>query len=340
MNSLGFRGTGRGLLLALLFLGGAVAAFAARFDDATKARIDGSYAVVLLANGAKSMVPLASLPAAERAQLVALAAKSPLPHGKATVVVAKEVIPVKQTIMTAKVEGALETVQLCPPNAFRDQIGATCMLYGRVHWLDIAGYGIDIAAIHEVTNTGNADAPYKDPRYQVALRRLIEEQKPRPLIHPLPGYEEDPFEWARGELRKGRPLLAAFPKEIWQALPPGFVAQRPWSGGDIGHQVVVNGFTWNKETKQGTFHIVNSWNDLPEFDLKTEMAGSGAMIVQASMSPRGEAKAETVKETVKAITLIRTAGKTNLYEVETNLGKRRIAAVSETAARALVEDAQ
>ena len=43
------------------------------------------------------------------------------------------------------------------------------------------------------------------------------------VIHRLPPQVE-PFEGARDELRKGRPLLAAFPCEIWQALPPGFIA--------------------------------------------------------------------------------------------------------------------
>jgi hypothetical protein len=315
-------------------------AAAPRFSDAVKARIDGSYAVVQLANGAKTMVPLASLTPAERERLTALASESPLSHGKSAVVVAKDTVPVKQTIQTAKVEGPLETVQLCPPNVFRDQLGATCMLYGRVHWLDIAGFGVDVAAIYKVSNAVDPEKPYADPRYHAAMQDLIEHQKPRALVHVLPGYEEDPFEWARGELRKGRPLLAAFPKEIWQALPPGFIAQHPWNGGSVGHQVVINGFTWNKETRSGTFHIINSWNELPEFDLKTESAGGGAMVVEASLSPRGEVPPPSEKEVVKSVTFLRTAGSTNLYEVETNLGKRKIAAVSEAAARALAEQAQ
>lgn len=105
----------------------------------------------------------------------------------------------------------------------------------------------------------------------------------------MPATVDDPFEWARGELRKGRPLLAAFPREIWQALPPGFIAAHPWGGGNVGHQIVVNGFTWNSETKQGTFHIINSWAELPEFDLKTEAAKGGALVISYSMLPKGEA---------------------------------------------------
>lgn len=303
-----------------------------------QARIEGSYAIVVTASGAKTMVPMASLSAEERARLATLAAAKPLARGKSTVAVAKE--PVRQTIATAKTESGLETVQLCPPNVFRNQIGATCILYGRIHWLDIAGYGTDVAAIYEVSNAVDSEKPYLDPRYHQAMQDLIRKQKPRALIHPLPGYEEDAFEWARGELRRGRPLLAAFPKEIWQALPPGFIAQHPWNGGSVGHQVVINGFTWNKETKTGTFHIINSWQELAEFDLKTEAAGGGAMVVEASLSPRGEEPEATLREVVKSITFLRAAGTTNLYEVETNRGKRKIAAASEDAVRALIEDAQ
>ena len=59
------------------------------------------------------------------------------------------------------------------------------------------------------------------------------------------------------------------------------------------------------------------------------------------MSPKGEAApAATVKEVVLTITFLRAVGKTNLYEVKTNLGTKKIAAVSEEAARSLIEDAK
>ena len=77
-----------------------------------------------------------------------------------------------------------------------------------------------------------------------------------------------------------------------------------------------------------------------EFDLKTEAAQGGALVIEQSLSPRGEMPAPTAKEVVKTITFLRVAGKTNLYEVETNLGKRRVAATSEDGARALVENAK
>lgn len=159
--------------------------------------------------------------------------------------------------------------------------------------------------------------------------------KPRPQFHRLPP-QADPFAWARDELRKGRPVLASFPREVWQDLPPGFIAAHPWSGGDVGHQVVINGFTWNRDTQQGTFHIINSWKELPEFDLKTE-AAEGAMLVETSLSPKGEQQEEAAKVTVIGITLLSTMGKTNLYRVTTSDGIRKVAAPDEVAARQMVE---
>ncbi len=327
------------LLLGIGLLPAAEAgAESARFHDAVKARIEKGYAVVQFADGTKTMVPVASLPEEDRAFLTALSRENPLAHGKSEVVVAKETFVVKKTIQVATVVGPLETVQLCPPSVPRNQLGATCMLYGRVHWLDIAGYPLDNASIYRISNNVSPDQPWSDPRYYQGLSALTSTGKPPPLIHNLPPQEEDPFEWARGELRQGRPLLAAFPKEIWQALPPGFVAAHPWNGGSVGHQIVINGFTWNRETKQGTFHIINSWEELFEFDLKTEAAQGGALVIEQSLSPRGELPAPTAKEVVKSVTFLRAAGKTNLYEVETNLGKRKVAAVSEEGARALVEN--
>jgi hypothetical protein len=122
---------------------------------------------------------------------------------------------------------------------------------------------------------------------------------------------------------------------VWQDLPPGFVGKHPWNGGNVGHQVVINGFTWNRATHEGTFHIVNSWSELPEFDLKTE-AARGAMEVEQSLSPKGEAREETAKVQVTKVVLIRAVGKLNLYEVQTNNGVERVATSDENAARAMV----
>jgi hypothetical protein len=331
------------LLSAILLLGvGQAMAVSARYQEAVKARIQGDYAIVVFADGSKSLVPVSSLSPDDLAWLTALGSRSPLAHGNSKVTVVKETdeVKVKKTIETSKIEGPLETVQLCQPNVIQNQIGGTCMMYARVHWLDIAGYYVKPGDIYKVINVVSPDNPWSDPRYIEGLQSILTGFKPAPVFHDLPGSADDPFAWARDELRKGRPILAAFPHEIWQALPSGFVAAHPWNGGPVGHQIVINGFTWNKATKQGTFHIINSWAELPQFDLTTEAAQDGVLVIEQSLSPIGEAKVETAKEVVQNVTLIKALGTTNLYEVQTNLGSRRVAAQDEAAARATVEDGQ
>jgi hypothetical protein len=334
------------LLSFLLMIGLAAKAFPAvspEYQTATQARISGSYVMLVQADGSKSMVPLKSLNDEDREWLVALSRNNPL-VGKGTVAVVAASTPssgpkVKKTIETSTIQGALETVRLCPPNLMRDQIGGTCMLYARIHWLDIAGYYTQTPEIYKIINLAPPSAPWLAAEYRNGLVSVFTDHKPYPVIHRLPPQAE-PFDWARDELRKGRPLLAAFPREIWQALPPGFIAAHPWNGGDVGHQIVVNGFTWNKETRQGTFHIINSWAELPEFDLTTQAAGGGAMVIEASLSPMGEklqTEAASMKETVKSVRLIKTVGAMNLYEVETSHGIRRMVAANEEAVRQLAE---
>jgi hypothetical protein len=58
------------------------------------------------------------------------------------------------------------------------------------------------------------------------------------------------------------------------------------------------------------------------------------------MSPIGEIQTETVKEVVQKITFIKAVGSTNLYEVQTNLGTRKVAAPSEEQIYSLVEQSQ
>jgi hypothetical protein len=310
-------------------------AVSARFKTAAQARLEKDYVVVVFASGSRTIVPLRDLGDEDKAFLTQLAEEKPLAHGKSQVTVAKTTATLKQTIVVSKTEGTVETVQLCPPNVPRDQLGGTCMAYARVHWLDIAGYGTDLGKLYQIINAADPDHPWNNPAYHQALQDMIANNKP--VLHRMPGEILDSFEWARGELRQGRPILAALPREIWQALPPGFVAQRPWSGGSVGHQVVVNGFTWDAKAKRGTFHIINSWNELPEFDLTTEAASHGNLVFEQSMSPRGAVEQARAKTVVMSITLVRAVGKTNLYDVETNLGHRKVAAVSENAARELVE---
>lgn len=327
-------------LLALLFLVacGSVFAVSPKFQSVVKARIENGYAYLLYADGRKGMVPVASLAPDDKDWLTALCVQSPLARGNSTVVVVSEAKQVHKTIQVSKTEGTLETVQLIPPNAFRDQLDATCMLYARVHWLDIAGFYVKTVDLYKIINNSNPKTPWTDPFYLRSTYQLPALFNPRPWVHGLPP-QADPFTWARDELRKGRPVLAAFPREIWQDLPPGFIADHPWSGGSLGHQVVLNGFTWDSATRQGTFHVVNSWKELPEFDLKTE-AATGAMLVQMSVSPAGEVEPPAEPVVITKVTLLSTIGKTRLYQVDTNQGVQKVAAPDEESARDMVLSAR
>lgn len=247
----------------------------------------------------------------------------------------------KKTIEVSKIEGPLETVQLCSPNLAHDQIEATCMLYARVHWLDIAGYYIDRPTIYNIINDTPPDEPWTAPKYLKGLETIMTDFKRPPKVHRKPPGGDD-FEWARTELRRGRPLLAALPREMVEMLPAGFLASYPWSGGSVGHQIVINGFTWNAETQSGTFHVVNSWADLLEFDIDTKYATGGALIFEASLSPKGEVVTEeelaVANEFVQEVTYIKPVGGAKLFEVTTNLGVRKIIAPDAEAARGMVED--
>lgn len=310
-----------------------------QFREVTQARFEETQVVMLLANGSRSIAPLPALSPTDLAWLKKIAQDNPLARGKSSVVVVASTDPVKKTIQVAKTEGTLETVQLCPPNVIRDQIGGTCMIYARVHLLDIAGYYVNAGDIYKIINDTPPDHPWTSPRYVAGLTGIAEGFKSKPVAHRmLP--QDEPFEWARQELRKGRPILAALPREIWQALPPGFIAAHPWNGGSVGHQIVINGFTWDANTKKGTFHVINSWAELMEFDLNTDAVQNGLLIMETSLSPMGEPKTETVKETVKKVTFIKSLGSSNLYEVETNLCTRRVAAPSEDRVYSLIEQSK
>jgi hypothetical protein len=322
-------------LAALVLLSGTALAVSQKYRDASKARIENGYAVVLLADGSKTVVPVASLNEEDRDFLTKLSLESPLPRGKSVVKIVKEEVKAKPTIVVSSTVGPLETVQLVPPNVPRDQIGATCMVYARVHWLDIAGYYVDNVDIYKIINNADTDHPWKSPNFYRSMDYLVMNFKPQPIVHNW-SPKIDAFEWTRQELRKGRPVLAAFPREIWQDLPPGFVGKHPWNGGNVGHQIVINGFTWNRETHEGTFHIINSWKELPEFDLKTD-AAKGAMEVEQSLSPKGEPREAAAVAQVTKVTLIKTLGKINLYEVDTSDGVERVAAPDPATAKAMAE---
>ncbi|HVT74420.1 MAG TPA: hypothetical protein VHD61_14900 [Lacunisphaera sp.] len=314
----------------------AAAAVPPKFAGLKAARAEGSYVAVLFENGRKGMFPTVSLTEAEKQWLDEFAAAHPLAHGKSSVVTAKA--EVKATIVKQSLENGLETVQLCAPAKLRDQIGGTCMFYGRVHYLDIAGYPIEDGEIYRVINNVPKDQPYLDYHYYVGMLMLFIKQKPVPLVH-FPDGSVDPFDWARQELRKGRPVLAALPENIWLSLPADFLATHPWDGNSkVGHQVVLNGFTWNATTGKGTFHVINSWRALSEFDVPVEARKEERNIqIEQSLSPRGELPEQAAKVIAGEVTELRAVGKQKLYAVDTNLGARRVLADSPDAAKALVE---
>jgi hypothetical protein len=322
-------------MAAVFFFSCSLLAVTPKYQDAVQARIENGYAIVRLANGSKTMVPLSTLKPDDLAWLTKLSLDSPLARGNSQVQIVKEVVKPKTTIAASSVAGGLETVQLVAPNVPRDQIGATCMVYARVHWLDIAGYYVDNVDIYKIINNADSEHPWTSPSFYPSMDNLV--LKWHPLVHNW-SPKMDAFEWTRQELRKGRPVLASFPREVWQDLPPGFVGKHPWNGGNVGHQVVINGFTWNAESHEGTFHIVNSWKELPEFDLKTD-AARGAMEVEQSLSPKGEARENKAKVQVTKVILLKAIGNTNLYEVDTTNGSERVAATDEGAAKAMIEGA-
>ena len=162
-------------------------------------------------------------------------------------------------------------------------------------------------------------------------------QIPSTDVH-VPNGTDPPFEWARQELRKGRPIVSALPANIWLSLTAEFLATHPFDGNSkIGHQIVINGFTYNPATRKGTFHIVNSWRVLAEFDVPVEPRDEKNFLMEQSLSPKGEEPEKAVKVIAGAVTLLKPVGKQNLYSVETNLGPQKVMAASEEAAKGIVE---
>lgn len=311
-----------------------------RFAGAAQARLDPSYAVVLFDTGRRAMFPLKDLSEADKTWLAALAGQHPLRHGSSSVVVAAATEPVKKTVEISKIEGGVETVQLCQPNVIRTQDGPFCALFAEVHCLDIAGFAIKPGTIEPIqahANAINVENPWADPQYYRSLMQVLTSAAPEKSIHAF-NHQMSTMDWMRAELRKGRPVDVVLPEDIWQALPPEFIAAiRRWSGGNVGHAVVVNGFTYNPTTGKGSFHIINSWDMLQQFDLTTDQAKDFVQ-VQFSISPRGERVAEAQKETIVSVVLVGTSGQTKLYKVQTNLGVHRVAAPNEDEARAMVEN--
>ena len=314
-----------------------------KYRNTVQARIDSKYALLIDRSGSRSLVPLEGMRAEDLAWFKELSRHSSIERGNTSVKVVSEAeqgpaqIKAKKTILRATKIDGVEQVQLCAPNVFQDQIGGTCMLYARVHWLDIAGYYTSNGEIYKIINGTPPSSPWVAQKYVKGLYTVIYDRPEKPTLHEALPYGDN-FEWARGQLRLGRPILAALPREIWQALPVDFLAERIWSGGSVGHQIVVNGFTYDPATDTGTFHVVNSWSELTEFDLKLRDARNGNLVFEHSISPYGEKLKAPTKEIVQSIRLLKSAGSSNLYQVTTNKGTRSILAPDEATARKLVEE--
>jgi hypothetical protein len=100
---------------------------------------------------------------------------------------------------------------------------------------------------------------------------------------------------------------------------------------------VINGFTYNPTTGKATFHVVNSWRVLPEFDVPVELKDEPRILMEQSLSPRGEPPEEAVKVVAKSITQLRPVGTQFLFAVETNTGIQKVMATTAEAAKAVVE---
>ena len=318
-----------------------------KYRNMVQARIDAKYVLLVDRNGSRSLVPVDSVREADLKWFEELSQHQTI-EAKTTTV---EIVPAgnttnasrpdaKKTIIRSETNNGIEQVQLCAPNVFYDQIGGTCMLYARVHWLDIAGYYSNRGDIYKIINGAPPNSPWDKPGYVEGLYTIIYDRPEKPKLHKALPYGDN-FDWAREQLRLGRPILAALPREIWQALPVDYLASRIWSGGSVGHQIVVNGFTYDAQNDTGTFHVVNSWSELESFQLKLRDARHGNLIFEYSMSPYGEQIAAQNHSpiVVQSIRLIKSAGSSNLYQVTTNKGTRTILAPDRLTAQKLVEEA-
>ncbi|HEY8933284.1 MAG TPA: hypothetical protein VIM44_08235, partial [Rariglobus sp.] len=101
------------LILSVSLLGDLGAAVSSEYQTARQARINGTYMMVVMADGTKAMVPLASLKIEDRDWLVDLSKRQPLAEAKSKVVVVagsdSSPVKAKQTIVTATTQGPLET---------------------------------------------------------------------------------------------------------------------------------------------------------------------------------------------------------------------------------------
>jgi len=127
----------------------------------------------------------------------------------------------------------------------------------------------------------------------------------------------------------------------WKNLDPKVLARQlpadPANAHAVPYLHAINGFTYNPATKKATFHIVNSWRVLAEFDVPVEARDEQNILMEQSLSPKGELPEQAKKIVAGAVTLLKPVGKQNLYSVETNVGPQKVLAASEEGAKQFVE---
>ncbi len=80
------------------------------------------------------------------------------------------------------------------------------------------------------------------------------------------------WEWIRGEIREGRPVLAVLISDYWRVLPAEYFEKHPAPSRDIGHAMVIHGFTWNEAKGTGSFMLINSWEVAPQMTVTLDNA--------------------------------------------------------------------
>jgi len=80
------------------------------------------------------------------------------------------------------------------------------------------------------------------------------------------------WDWIREQLRQGRPVLAVLVSDYWRVLPPAFFETHRAPSRDIGHAMVIHGFTWDQVKGTGSFMLINSWEAAPQMTVTLEDA--------------------------------------------------------------------
>jgi len=299
----------RSLAVLLIFAVATSAPARGKFDNATKARIDGNYAKVLFKDGHKGVFPLKDLANEDLAAVTKLAEESPLPAGNTRV---ESYVPTKAkrvTIVKREMKDGTETVELNTPSSIHDQGQApTCRYYAFCHALDIAGYFIDVdriinwqrvpettdqqrEALQKISGGDNgwgstallegdvaAAAARLCPQatyHYISMTEVTQRMEQTALASAntpdkkLRAYfagigQAANWDWIREQIRQGRPVLAVLISDYWRVLPAEYFEKHTAPSRDIGHAMVINGFTWNEAKGTGSFMLINSWEVAPQ----------------------------------------------------------------------------